>query len=95
MDRRLSDDLLQALEPILVVQGDRDQSIASARALRDAFKDAGRCNLTYWEFPGLDHHMQDADGKPHIDDVLDRIGAWLRVQVGPGAAELLAFSHLQ
>jgi hypothetical protein len=25
--------------------------------------------------------MQDADGKPHIDDVLDRIAAWLRVQV--------------
>ncbi len=88
MDRRLSDDLLQAKAPIPVVQGERDESnpVASARAVRDAFKAAGRCNLTYREYPGYNHHMIDAAGTDHFIEVMNGISAWMRQSLETGAA---------
>jgi pimeloyl-ACP methyl ester carboxylesterase len=83
MDRRLSDDLLRAKEPILIVQGERDESnpVMSARAVRDTFAAAGRSNLTYWEFPGYNHHMVDQVGVDHFYDVMAQISGWLKVKM--------------
>ena len=69
MDRRLSDHLLKADEPILVVQGESDESnpVMSARAVRDAFASSGKFNLNYWEYAGYDHHMRDKKGVDHFE----------------------------
>jgi hypothetical protein len=51
--------------------------------VRDDFQRNGRSNLTYWEFPGDDHQMQDAAGASHIDEVMQRISRWLVAKVSP------------
>ena len=80
MDRPLWEDALKAKEPILVVQGGRDQSnpVASARAFRDAFAARKRCNLAYWEYADYDHAMTDPAGASHLPEVFARISGWLR-----------------
>lgn len=95
LDHDLLADLLAVETPILVVHGERDSSapVAAARLARDGVRQAGRCNLTYWEFPGYDHQMRDRDGGAHIEEVLGRISGWLRrelaapdpVRCAPGA----------
>jgi pimeloyl-ACP methyl ester carboxylesterase len=79
IDRPLWDEALAAKGPLLVVQGRRDRSnpVSSARALRDKFAAAGRCNLTYWEYADYDHAMADAAGASHQAEVFARISAWL------------------
>lgn len=54
---RPADDLLAIDAPILAIHGDADTSVPveSARALRDAFAAAGKTNLTYKEYAGVDH----------------------------------------
>jgi hypothetical protein len=66
-----------------VVQGARDRSnpAASARALRDAFTKAGRCNLTYVEYADYDHAMVDPAGVSHLPDVLASVSTWMRAQL--------------
>ena len=83
MDRRLSDDLLAAKEPVLVVQGERDRSnpVSSARAVRDAFHASRKCNLTYVEYDGYDHHMIDASGNDHLAEVLGDVRLWVKAQL--------------
>ncbi|HYY53583.1 MAG TPA: hypothetical protein VE755_11960, partial [Myxococcales bacterium] len=85
LDHDLTADLLSVHAPILMVHGDRDRSapVQIARMVRDDFQRAGRCNLTYWEFSGYDHQMQDAAGAPHIDEVVQRIAGWLVAKVRP------------
>ncbi len=52
------------------------------RAWRGTILNArGRCNLTYWEFPGYDHQMQDEAGASHIDEVMQRVSDWLLSKV--------------
>lgn len=77
-------DLLSVHAPILVVQGERDGSapVQVARMLRDDFQRAGHSNLTYWEFADYDHQMHDAAGLSHLDEVMQRISAWLVGIVG-------------
>ena len=72
--------LLSTYSPILLVQGDRDSHapVAVAREVRDEFKNNNRRNLTYWEFAGYDHAMQDAQGVPHLAEVMTRISTWIR-----------------
>lgn len=79
IDRPIWEDALKAKAPLLVVQGRRDRSnpVNSARALRDAFAAAKRCNLAYWEYEDYDHAMVDATGVPHQAEVFARISAWL------------------
>lgn len=57
MFARPADELLSVAAPILAIHGDADQSVPveSARALRDAFAAAGKTNLTYKEYAGVDH----------------------------------------
>jgi len=75
--------MLRADAGFLLIQGGRDVSGApdAARAVNDLFAGAGRCNLTYWEFPGYDHGMNDRDGNERLADVLAQAGAWLAAQL--------------
>ena len=76
-------DLLRTTSPVLLVQGERDNHapVAIARQIRDEFQNAGRSNLTYWEFPGYDHAMQDEQGTSHLDEVMAQISKWLTKQL--------------
>jgi pimeloyl-ACP methyl ester carboxylesterase len=83
LDHDFTADILSVNAPILLVQGERDKSapVQGARQVRDEFLRAGRCNLTYWEFTGYDHQMQDASGISRIDDVMQRIAGWLTTKL--------------
>jgi hypothetical protein len=59
---------------------DRSAPIDAARAASDLFAAAGRCNLTYWEFPGYDHAMMDVNGQSRIGQVLKQTSQWLSEQ---------------
>ena len=89
LDHDLTADLLSVRAPILIVHGERDRSgpVQIARKVRDEFQGAGRCNLTYWEFAGYDHQMQDAAGVSHVDEVMQRISRWLVAKVSTGPSE--------
>ena len=82
-DRPLWEDALKSTGPLLVIQGARDSSnpVASARALRDRFAAAGRCNLTYREHPDYDHGMVDAAGVSHLSEVLATTSSWIRARL--------------
>ena len=89
LDHDLTADLLAVRAPILIVHGERDRSapVQIARMVRDDFQRSGRCNLTYWEFPGYDHQMQDAAGASHIDEVMQRISGWLAAKLSTQPSE--------
>ncbi len=55
----------------------RSVPVASGRNVKKAFEQAGRTNLTYREYPNLDHRMTDADGEPRLDKVIAEAGEWL------------------
>ncbi len=73
------DALIQVNAPILVIHGDRDiyadtyESRASVRAVREA----GKCNLKYVEFEGLDHRLSNSMGQSQIRRVVTKIREWL------------------
>ena len=79
--------LLSSSSPVLLVQGERDSHapVAVARQIRDDFKRAGHGNLTYWEFPGYDHGMQDAEGVSHLDEVMGKISKWIQEKLAAAA----------
>lgn len=90
IDRRVADDMLRAETAFLLIQGGNDPSspIETARATNDLFAAAGRCNLTYWEFPGYDHAMGDANGNAHMADVLAQSKAWLDAQLSSNGSDI-------
>ena len=73
-----ADDMLASDSPFLIIQGGLDTSspITAARLTADRFAAEGRCNLTYWEFPVLDHTMVDPDGVSHMDEVAEAAANW-------------------
>jgi alpha-beta hydrolase superfamily lysophospholipase len=79
------DFLLQVDAPIYMVNGGRDDRVpvASAEAVVVAFREHGKTNLTYREWPGLNHRWIDADGKNHLHEVGAALIAWLQTVV-PG-----------
>ncbi|WP_299580437.1 hypothetical protein [uncultured Microbulbifer sp.] len=87
VDRVPVNDLLKSHSPVLLIQGTEDKSspVSSGRAARDAYTSAGRCELTYWEYPGYDHYMTDTDGVNHRNQVFERIAGWLAITVRDGA----------
>lgn len=87
IDRRAADYMLRADAGFLLIQGGRDGSGAAsvARAVSDLFAKAGRCNLTYWEFPAFDHSMVDASGSAHMAEVLSQASSWLESRMGAKA----------
>ena len=89
LDHDLTADLLSVRAPILIVHGERDRSgsVQIARMVRDEFQREGRCNLTYWEFAGYDHQMQDAAGAAHIEEVMRRISGWLSAKISAAPKE--------
>lgn len=76
-------DLMQLNIPILLLHGDADLSVpvASARALRDAFRNAGKNNLTYIEYADVDHtlnHVKDGKSRYPVMEV-DMVN-WMTTQ---------------
>ena len=84
LDRGEVDDMLQTEGALLLIQGGRDTSspVANARIAADRIAMAERTNLTYWEYPGYDHGMADADGISHMDDVIAEAADWLQRVLG-------------
>lgn len=83
IDRRAADYMLRTTTSFLLIQGGRDASgaVDVARAASDLFSEAGRCNLTYWEFPAFDHGMTDASSGSRMSDVLTQANDWLATQL--------------
>ncbi|MDC9822578.1 hypothetical protein PRN20_02430 [Devosia sp. ZB163] len=84
LDRIPADYMARSDTQFLIVQGDRDTSspVAAARATTDRFATAGKCNLTYWEFPALDHGMEAPNGTSHLADIAEAIAGWV-AGIGP------------
>ncbi|WYX09797.1 hypothetical protein WJ978_31345 [Achromobacter xylosoxidans] len=49
----------------------------------DALKRAGRRNIDYRSYPGLDHGLREADGTPRMGEVAADMAAWLRALPPP------------
>lgn len=86
LDLRVSDTMLDADTNFLLIQGGRDPVPSElARAAADSFARAGRCNLTYWEFPAYDHGMTDGSGRSHLDNVSVQLVQWAQMTLKGGA----------
>jgi pimeloyl-ACP methyl ester carboxylesterase len=73
-----ADYMLASTARFLVIQGGLDKSspVAAARATADRFAAEGRCTLTYWEFPALDHGMLDPAGQSHLPEIATAAATW-------------------
>lgn len=77
LDHRSSDYLEATDTPFLLIYGGRDTApVQAVRALPDRFAAQGRCNLTYWEFPALDHGMADPAGRSRLPAIARLAAAW-------------------
>lgn len=77
LDHRSSDYLEATETPFLLIYGGRDSvPVQSVRALADRFAASGRCNLTWWEFPALDHSMVDPGGTSRLAEIARLAAAW-------------------
>lgn len=65
--------------PIFLAQGTADTAtpVESARAMRDEFACLGLTNLTYAEYPGLDHHFSNQAGESRLIDLQEDVYAWI------------------
>jgi pimeloyl-ACP methyl ester carboxylesterase len=65
--------------PIFLAQGTADTAtpVESARAMRDEFARLGLTNLTYAEYPGLDHHFSNEAGESRLIDLQEDVYAWI------------------
>lgn len=65
--------------PILLAQGTADVAtpVESARAMRDEYARLGLTNLTYLEYPGLDHHFSNEAGESRLIDLQKDVYAWV------------------
>jgi fermentation-respiration switch protein FrsA (DUF1100 family) len=83
MFARAQEDLLRLNCPILLVHGTEDDSVPveGARALRDAFVNAGKSNLTLVEVAGANHRFEDpATGASKLPMVEVAVIHWLGEQ---------------
>jgi pimeloyl-ACP methyl ester carboxylesterase len=76
---RPMDGLITRPIPIFLAQGTADTAtpVGSARAMRDEFARLGLTNLTYVEYPGLDHHFSNAAGESRLIDLQADAYAWV------------------
>lgn len=88
IDNRPADSMLRSSAQLLLIQGGIDTStpVSAARITLDMFAAAGRCNLTYWEFPAYDHLMTDSAGGSHMADVLSQAAVWVGTRLAADAA---------
>lgn len=65
--------------PQLLIHGTADTSVpvVSAHTTVDAFRAAGKNNLTYWEAKDCDHALVDSQGSGHKMDYLHKAIRWL------------------
>lgn len=72
--------------PIFLAQGTADTAtpVESARAMRDEFAHLGLGNLTYAEYPGLDHHFNNEAGESRLIDLQKDVYAWTAATGLPG-----------
>ena len=63
--------LEQVRTPLLVIQAGADTSVSpdSVARMVDALRRAGRGNIEYRAYPGLDHGLREPDGTPRMGDV--------------------------
>lgn len=78
LDGRSLDYMLETESPFLVIQGGRDTSspVAMQRPTLEAYAEAGRCSLTYWELSALDHGMLTPEGETRLEQVLEMAAGW-------------------
>lgn len=78
LDHTALEHMLATTTPFLVLQGGRDTSspIEAARLTADAFATDSLCNLTYWEFPALDHGLSDPNGQSHLASITRLAAHW-------------------
>lgn len=95
IDHRTMDDMLTARTEFLLIQGGGDESAPAehARIITDCFAADGRCNLTYWEFPGLDHGLVDAEGNSRMEETLGLAAAWAESVIVSDRSPLCAASR--
>jgi len=65
--------------PVLIMQGEADSSVspAAVTGMITQLRRAGRSNVHYKAYPGLDHGMQGADGASQLTRVVDDMRDWL------------------
>ncbi|KKB84075.1 hypothetical protein VW29_12250 [Devosia limi DSM 17137] len=77
LDHRSSDYLEATDTPFLLIYGGRDTAaVQPVRTLADRFAQQGRCNLTYWEFPALNHGMADPTGLSRMPEIARLAASW-------------------
>ncbi|MBB4051829.1 pimeloyl-ACP methyl ester carboxylesterase [Devosia subaequoris] len=83
LDLRPLDHMQRATAPILLIQGGLDGSapVAASRTTLAAFAEQGLCNLTYWEFPALDHGLTDPTGTSHLPAIARLAAAWTQAPI--------------
>ncbi len=79
IDIRLQHALLDVSVPIAIYHGELDEfaPVEGARKLEQAFRDAGKTNLHYFELAGLNHGFTDSDGKSRAFVTLNSALDWL------------------
>lgn len=79
IDLRLLPALLDVESPLLLVHGSQDPyaPVEGARGVEMAFREAGKKNLTYVEYPGLDHAFADTSGHSSLEKVTVSALEWL------------------
>jgi len=70
--------LVLSSAPILLIHGAQDTSspVEAARAGRDYLTTAGK-DVTYFEYPALDHFMREAGGEDRLPEVMEDARRWL------------------
>ncbi len=70
--------LLKVSTPLYLAHGTSDTNcpVESARVLVQHFKDAGKTNLQYKIYEGLNHSFTDSHGENHLDNVLNTALKW-------------------
>ncbi len=72
--------LAQINEPLLIVQGQRDESVdpAAARAMVEALKKSSTQHIDYMTYDALDHSFKDKDGQSHFPEIARDVNLWLQ-----------------
>lgn len=71
--------LQRAAVPVLIVQGEADQSVSSAntRQMLEQLVEVGKRNIVFYLYPQLDHQLNGPDGVSQMKAVVADIAAWL------------------
>nr|WP_314258760.1 hypothetical protein [uncultured Devosia sp.] len=80
MQMRPLDDMLATDTKFLVIHGGQDGvPVDYSRLAADRYAAEQRCELTYWEFPALDHSMRDPTGVSQMSATIGAAADWALV----------------